>query len=104
MDEREKPAVACALRYDAARDKAPVVVAAGKGAVAERIIEIARAEDVPIYQESDLADTLLKLGCGTQIPPRLYEVVARILVFVAKVDREAGKTQPEQGKKREGSL
>ncbi|HUW63909.1 MAG TPA: EscU/YscU/HrcU family type III secretion system export apparatus switch protein [Spirochaetia bacterium] len=91
MDEKEKPAVAAALRYDAARDKAPVVVAAGKGAVAEKIIEIARAEDIPIYQESNLADTLFKLGYGAEIPPRLYEVVARILVFVARVDQEAGK-------------
>ncbi|MDA8335960.1 MAG: EscU/YscU/HrcU family type III secretion system export apparatus switch protein [Peptococcaceae bacterium] len=90
MDESEKSAVACALRYDAARDQAPVVVAAGKGAMAEKIIEIARAEDVPVYQESDLADTLFNLGFGAEIPPRLYEVVARILVFVARVDKEAG--------------
>jgi len=94
MDQSEKPAVACALRYDTVRDRAPVVVAAGKGAVAEKIMEIARAENVPIYQESSLADTLFKLGCGTEIPPRLYEVVARILVFVSRVDREAVKTAP----------
>ena len=89
MEEKDKPAVAAALRYDASRDKAPVVVAAGRGVVAEKIVEVARAENVPVYQEAELANALCQLGYGREIPPRLYEVVARILVFVSRVDREA---------------
>jgi len=96
MDGKDKPPVAAALRYDPSRDKAPVVVAAGRGAVAEKIVEVARAENVPVYQEAGLANALCQLGYGREIPPRLYEVVARILVFVSRVDRAAG-TQKNRG-------
>ena len=82
-----KPKQAIALAYDPNEDGAPKVIASGKGALAERIIEEARNNDIPVHEDSKLADTLSKLEIGEAIPPELYEVVAEILVFVDAMDK-----------------
>ncbi len=78
---------AAALQYSPETDAAPRVVAAGKGIVAEKIIEKAVEADVPVYQNTSLAKTLSSLGIGDQIPPEIYEVVAEILIFIGSVDK-----------------
>ncbi len=80
----EKTAVAVAYEPG---DSAPKILATGKGEVAEKIIEKAKENDVPLYKDNKLADTLSKLKIGDAIPPELYEVVAEILVFVDDMDR-----------------
>ncbi len=77
---------AVALMYDP-DNQAPQVVAAGQGAIAERIIDTAKESDVPLYKDTDLTETLLKLDIGDCIPPELYGVVAEILVYVDKMDK-----------------
>ena len=91
MDDR-KPKVkqAIALEYDPG-DVAPKVIASGKGALAEKIIEKAQESNVPLHQDSKLANTLSKLEIGDYIPPELYEVVAEILVFVDEMEKIKGK-------------
>lgn len=84
--ETEQPKKAVALMYDP-KDQAPQVVASGKGALAERIIERAKEHDVPTYVDQGLADTLLKLDIGDYIPPELYGVVAEILIYVDRMDK-----------------
>ncbi|MGN0142405.1 MAG: EscU/YscU/HrcU family type III secretion system export apparatus switch protein [Roseburia sp.] len=86
----EKDKTAVAIAYEPG-DAAPKILAAGKGAVAERIIETAKENDVPFYQDSSLAETLSRLKIGDSIPPELYDVVAEILVFVDDMDRLKGK-------------
>ncbi|MBR4357201.1 MAG: EscU/YscU/HrcU family type III secretion system export apparatus switch protein [Butyrivibrio sp.] len=86
-DENKKVKTAVALGYDPNEDGAPVVIASGKGALAEKIIEQAQENKIPVHEDSKLADTLSKLEIGEMIPPELYEVVAEILVFVDAMDR-----------------
>ena len=86
----EKPKQAIALSYDPS-ETAPRVIASGKGALAERIIEKAKESDVPVHRDDKLADTLSRLEIGDMIPPELYEVVAEILVFVDSMDKIKGK-------------
>lgn len=81
---------ATALQYSPETDIAPKIVATGKGEVAEKIIEKALENDVPVYQDSNLAKTLSALGIGDQIPPEIYEVVAEILIFIGSVDKSYG--------------
>ncbi|MCX4268424.1 MAG: EscU/YscU/HrcU family type III secretion system export apparatus switch protein [Lachnospiraceae bacterium] len=88
----EKPKQAIALAYDPG-DTAPRILATGKGALAEKILETAREADVPVYQDEKLAKTLAKLEIGDTIPPELYEVVAEILVFVDDMDKLKHKMQ-----------
>lgn len=88
--DETKNKTAVAIAYEPG-DAAPKILASGKGAVAEKIIETAKANKVPFYQDHKLADTLSKLEIGDAIPPELYEVVAEILVFVDDMDRMKAK-------------
>lgn len=85
-DEDVKNKTAVAIAYEPG-DAAPKILASGKGAVAEKIIETAKENNVPFYQDHKLADTLSKLEIGDAIPPELYDVVAEILVFVDDMDK-----------------
>lgn len=76
---------AVALSYEAG-DMAPKILATGKGYLAEKIIEVAKEENVPIHKDEKLAGTLSKLEIGDYIPKELYGVVAEILVFVDRVE------------------
>ena len=76
---------AVALSYEEG-DQAPKILATGKGYVAEKIIEAAKEEQVPVHKDEKLAATLSKLEIGDYIPKELYGVVAEILVFVDRVE------------------
>lgn len=82
----EKPKTAVAVAYEPG-EAAPKIIAAGKGILAEKIIEKAKEAEIPFYRDDRLADTLSKLEIGDSIPPELYEVVAEILVFVDDMDK-----------------
>lgn len=77
---------AAALSYEMG-ETAPTVTAMGKGEVALRIIKTAKENNVPVFENSGLVDTLLQLEIGDQIPAELYGVVAEVLVFISKVDK-----------------
>lgn len=85
-EEKKKLKQAVALEYDPL-DMAPKIVATGRGRIAEKIIEEAESNDIPVHQDDKLADTLSKLDIGDYIPPELYEVVAEILVFVDRMEK-----------------
>jgi flagellar biosynthesis protein len=61
---------------------APIVVASGRGRLAEAITRIARESGVVVVADPALAETLIELDVNTLIPESLYEVVAGLLVFV----------------------
>ncbi len=86
QSQSEKQKIAVALSYNPG-EEAPTVIATGKGALAERIIDKAQETEVPVYEEEKLAKTLSKLELGDMIPPELYGVVAEILVFVDRMDK-----------------
>lgn len=77
---------AVAVAYEPG-ERAPKIIATGKGYTAERIIEKAKEENIPFYRDDKLAKTLSKLEIGEMIPPELYEVVAEILVFVDDMEK-----------------
>ena len=83
-DKKVKQAVA--LEYDPA-DNAPKVIAMGRGALADKIIEQAKEDNVPLHKDSKLAKTLSNLEIGDTIPPELYSAVAEILVFVDEMEK-----------------
>jgi len=78
----EKIKKAAALKYEIGKDNAPKVIAKGKGIIAEKIIEIAKKENIPIYEDPDTVEILSSLDIGQEIPPELYEVIAEILAYV----------------------
>ncbi len=84
--KNDKSKTAVALSYEPG-EQAPKILATGKGALAEKIIDAAKQADVPTYKDDKLADTLSRLEIGDMIPPELYQVVAEILVFVNDMDK-----------------
>lgn len=90
QEKKKKIKQVAALRYRPDQDNAPVVVALGKGVVAEKIIEKAKESGVPIDENAELAAALNKMKIGDEIPPELYEVVSKILVFVGAIDKIYG--------------
>jgi len=81
---------AVALRYDAQKDSSPRVTAKGRGAVAERIIALAKERDIPLKNDPDLVQVLYTLDLESEIPPALYTVVAEIFAFVYSLNKQYG--------------
>lgn len=90
VTDLNKNKTAIALMYNP-DDIAPRVIASGKGYLAEKIIDSANREKIPVHEDAKLAKTLSHLQIGEAIPEELYEVVAEVLVFVDAVDRIKGK-------------
>jgi flagellar biosynthesis protein len=84
---------AVALKYDSAENSAPVVVAKGRGKIAEAIMDKAAENGVPIQQDVSLVEVLSKLDIDQEIPSELYTLVAEILSFVYRSDRRAGERE-----------
>ena len=83
MDKSKK---AVAIKYNKTQDKAPRVVAKGKGPIAQKIIDIAQKNDIPLYEDRNLAQLLESLDLDTEIPPELYRAVAEVLVFIYRLN------------------
>lgn len=77
---------AIALRYDNGYDS-PIVTAAGMGYVADKIIESAEDNMVPIVKDEGLANMLSNVDVGDQIPIELYDVVAKVIAYVMDTDQ-----------------
>ncbi len=73
------PDVAVALQYDG--QNAPRVTAKGRGALAEQILEIAQAHDIPLHPDPQLADVLSQIPLGDEIPEALYIAIAEVIAF-----------------------
>lgn len=91
LEEKKRQAVA--LRYDVDKDKAPLVLATGRGPIADEIIRVAEDNKIPMYEDPELAELLSKLEMDSNIPSELYVMVAEVLFFVYKLDRMAEKRE-----------
>ena len=83
MSGQTKNQLAVALHYD--RSGAPRVVAKGKGSIGAKIIEVARAHDIPVEENELLAGALSNVELGDEIPAELYKAVAEVLIFVLRL-------------------
>jgi len=84
VKDREKAVV---IKYDADSDKAPTIVAKGERLVAEKIKELAKENNIPIYENKELVDQMINMKIDTEIPVELYEIMAQVLAFVYKIDK-----------------
>jgi flagellar biosynthesis protein len=79
---------AVALKYNKGKDAAPKVTAKGTGLIAEKILEIAEKEGIPVTEDPDLVTTLARLDFYDEIPPELYRAVAEILAFAYSINNK----------------
>lgn len=83
--ERKK---AAALKYETGYE-APVITASGMGFIADKIVEKAAENDVPVVYNKELADLLLSVDVGSNIPVEVYDVVAEIIGYIMSIDEKA---------------
>ncbi len=81
MDEK----MAAALSYKQGF-YAPVVVAKGKGIMAEAIIACAKEAGVYVHESPELVTLLMQVNIDEHIPPELYRAVAELLVWLYKIE------------------
>jgi len=86
MDKSPK---AVALKYDQKKDKSPRIIAKGRGEIAEKIIAVAKANNVPMYEDKSLIQVLEALELETEIPPELYRAVAEVLAFIYRLNEKS---------------
>lgn len=79
---------AAAIKYNSTTENAPKVIAKGKGYVAEAILKRGEESEIPVYQDERLVEQLERLELGAEIPPYLYDLVAQVLVFIARMDQK----------------
>lgn len=82
--------LAVALKHELGKPDAPMVVASGKGSFADRIIEKAEANNIPVHKDDHLALLLSKVSVPSVIPTELFEAVARVLAFIYRVNGKIG--------------
>ena len=79
---------AIALQYQSDKQKAPTVIAKGKGLIADQIIDSAKEKQIPIQEDRNLVELLGQLNINESIPEELYEAVAEVFAFIYRLDRE----------------
>lgn len=79
---------AAALRYEEGAS-APKVTAAGKGLIAEKILEEAKKAGVPIKEDKALAEALAGLELGREVPEDLWIAVAQALAWAYRLETRA---------------
>jgi flagellar biosynthesis protein len=90
---RNPPQQAVALRY-AHSDKAPVVVAKGRGLVADEIVRRGREAGLFVHSSRELVGMLMQVDLDARIPPALYVAVAELLAWIYRIEREAASRRP----------
>lgn len=76
---------AVALQYDNDKNSAPKVIAKGEGRTAQKIIQIAKENDVRLKKDEDLVELLSKVELDAEVPPQMYKAVAEIFSFLYKI-------------------
>lgn len=84
---------AAALKYNPEQDMAPIVVAAGSGYVAQKILNVADECGINIYHDDNAATLLSKLEIGQSIPPDLYQMIVEIYMAVISAADAAKQAQ-----------
>lgn len=88
IEPSKKRQSAAAIKYDSQINSAPVLKAKGKGSIAEKIIQVAKENNIPIREDPELVELLIQLDIEQEIPPELYKIVAEILAFVYSLDKQ----------------
>lgn len=95
MQDRQPPIPkAVAVRNEPESARPPRLVAKGRGALAEQILEIAFAQGVKVREDAELADILEAVDVDSEIPLEAFAAVAEILAYVyranARMDAAGG--------------
>jgi len=90
-DAAQQPAGREAAKAVAIRDTSqsgtlPRLVASGRGAIAEQILQIAWANDIKVREDADLVEVLSAIDVESAIPIEAFAAVAEILSYVYRAN------------------
>lgn len=71
---------------DGDKGSSPIVKAAARGALAEKILQIAFENDIKVREDADLADLLATMELDSPIPTEALMAVAEILSYVYRAN------------------
>jgi flagellar biosynthetic protein FlhB len=78
--------IAIAIEYNGSNMSAPKVLAKGANFMAQRIVDIARENKIPVVQNIPLARSIFKsVEVEQLIPPDLYIAVAEVLAYIYRL-------------------
>ena len=86
IKEKPKRQTAVALQEGEDFGDAPVITAAGRGKIAEKILQLAFENDIKVREDSVLADMLAKIELDSPIPSEAFMAVAEIMSYVYKAN------------------
>ncbi len=87
---------AVALKYQVGEEGAPVILAMGRGLMAEKIMNLAKEKNINVFSSPLLARALYFTGqIGKEISEDLYASVAAILAYVFKIEKGEFLEKPE---------
>ena len=87
---------AIALKYEVGSKGAPIILALGKGPMAQAIMERAEQANITLFRSPLLARALFFTGeIGQEISDKLYTAVAVALAYIFKIDRGEFASEPE---------
>ncbi len=86
MTERAPAGEAVALAYREG-ERAPRVVAKGRGELAAEIIRRAREAGVYVHESRELVALLMQVDLDRHIPPALYVAIAELLAWLHRIER-----------------
>ena len=75
---------AIALTYPDYAD-APLIAVKAKGAVASKMLEIAREYEIPVVEDEMLANVLSVQDVGACVPEETWQTVAKVFAFISEV-------------------
>jgi len=78
---KDKSRRAVALKYDVNKNNAPVVIASGSGYIADKVVEIAEENGVPVYKDDSLSVMLSQLDIGSGVPEELFNSIVDIYIY-----------------------
>ena len=68
------------------KQRAPLVVAKGYGAVADSIVRQARESGLYVHESPELVNLLMQVRLDDEIPPQLYLAVAQVLAWLYRLE------------------
>jgi len=82
MSQSKSAKQATALKYQMDKENgAPIVVASGLGVIAQKIVDVAIENNVPVFEDDSLASLLSQLEVGSQIPDNLFQAIVDVYVY-----------------------
>ena len=79
---------AVAIKYEVGKEGAPIILAMGRGMMAEKIISLAEDAQITIFQSPLLARAIYFTGeIGKEISENLYSAIASVLAYIFKIER-----------------